>query len=93
MIKSFRDKEAEKIFNDERSLKLPRHIQGTAYRKLRIIHNAKDIRDIMALPGNRYEELKGNRKGQSSVRINDKYRICFLWRENDAYDVEIADYH
>lgn len=72
---------------------MPRHIQGTAYRKLRIIHNAKDIRDIMALPGNRYEELKGNRKGQSSVRINDKYRICFLWRENDAYDVEIADYH
>ena len=91
MIKSFRDKEAEKIFNDERSLKLPRHIQGTAYRKLRIIHNAKDIRDIMALPGNRYEELKGNRKGQSSVRINDKYRICFLWRENDADNVEIAD--
>ncbi|MDO9546619.1 MAG: type II toxin-antitoxin system RelE/ParE family toxin [Pelolinea sp.] len=92
MIKSFRDKEAEKIFNDQRSLKLPRHIQGTAYRKLRIIHNAKDIRDIMALPGNRYEELKGNRKGQSSVRINDKYRICFLWHENDAYDVEITDY-
>ena len=93
MIKSFRDKEAEKIFNDERSMKLPWHIQGTAYRKLRIIHNARDIRDIMALPGNRYEELKGDRKGQSSVRINDKYRICFLWCENDAYDVEIADYH
>jgi len=60
MIKNFRDKETEKIFNDEKSLKLPQHIQGTAYRKLRIIHNAKDIRDIKALPGNQYEELKGD---------------------------------
>jgi len=81
------------IFNNEWSLKLPRHIQRTAYRKLRIIHNAKDIRDIKALPGNHYEELKRDRKGQSSIRINDKYRICFLWRKNDAYDVEITDYH
>jgi len=93
MIKSFRDKETEKIFNDEKSLKLPPHIQGTAYRKLRIIHNAKDIRDIKALPGNRYEELKGDRKGQSSVKINDQYRVCFIWQKNDAYDVEIVDYH
>jgi toxin HigB-1 len=93
MIKSFLDKEAEMIFNNEWSLKLPRHIQRTAYRKLRIIHNAKDIRDIKALPGNHYEELKRDRKGQSSIRINDKYRICFLWRKNDAYDVEITDYH
>ena len=75
------------------SLKLPQGIQRTAYRKLRIIHNAQDLRDIRALPGNSYEELKGDRKGQSSVRINDQYRVCFVWRANDAYDVEIVDYH
>jgi len=93
VIKSFRNKETEKIFLGEPSLKLPQGIQRTAYRKLRIIHNAQDLRDIRALPGNSYEELKGDRKGQSSVRINDQYRVCFIWRENDAYDVEIVDYH
>jgi len=93
VIKSFRCKETEKIFNGEMSLKLPQGIQRTAYRKLRIIHNAQDLRDIRVLPGNFYEELKGDRKGQSSVRINEQYRVCFVWRENDAYDVEIVDYH
>ena len=93
MIKSFRDKEAQKIFNGEWLPKLPHQIQRTIYRKLRIIHNAQDLRDIKALPGNRYEELKGGRKGQSSIQVNNQFRICFFWYENDAYDVEIVDYH
>lgn len=93
VIKSFRNEETEKIFNGQMSLKLPQGIQRTAYRKLRIIHNAQDLRDLKALPGNCYEELKGDRKGQFSIRINDQFRICFNWMENDAYNVEIVDYH
>ncbi len=81
------------IFNGYPSLKLPHGIQKVAYRKLRIIHNAQDLRDIKALPGNYYEELKGDRKGQSSIRINKQFRVCFTWKENDAYNVEIVDYH
>lgn len=70
-------------------------IQQTAYRKLRIIHNAKDIRDLRALPGNRFERLERDRKGQCSIRINDQYRVCFGWdeQENNVYEVEITDYH
>lgn len=75
------------------SARLPHGIQKTAYRKLRIIHNAQDLRDIKALPGNYYEVLQGDRKGQSGIRINDQYRVCFRWYQNDAYDVEIVDYH
>ena len=95
MIKSFASSEEERIFNGNRSIKFPMTIQQTAYRKLRIIHNAKDIRDLKALPGNRFEMLTGNRKGQCSIRINDQYRVCFRWddQENNAYDVEITDYH
>ena len=70
-------------------------ILKTTYRKLRIIHNAKDIRDLKALPGNRFEMLERERKGHCSIRINDQYRVCFRWveEENNAYDVEITDYH
>lgn len=76
-------------------MKFPATIQSTAYRKLRIIHNARDLRDITALPGNRFEVLEKDRKGQCSIRINDQYRVCFTWsvEENNAYDVEITDYH
>jgi len=93
MIKDFRDKEAERIFYGEFSRKLPTHIQRNAYRKLKILHHAQNIKDLIALPGNYYKNLKGGRNGQSSIRINDQYRICFIWHNNDAYGVEIIDYH
>ncbi len=93
MIRSFKDKEAEKIFKRQRSHKLPQNIQQTALRKLRILKNAKSVQDLSAPPGNRLEKLSGDRKGQHSIRINDQWRICFKWRKDDAYEVEITDYH
>lgn len=93
MIKSFKGKETEKIYNREGSSKLPRDIQQIALRKLRMINNAKSINDLRVPPANRLEKLKGDREGQHSVRINDQWRICFKWRVGDAYEVEISDYH
>jgi proteic killer suppression protein len=93
VIKSFRNKETEKIYSREASLKLPRDIQQVALRKLRMINNAKNINDLRIPPANRLEKLSGNREGQHSIRINDQWRICFIWRDGDAYDVEITDYH
>ena len=93
MIKSFRDKETEKIFNRQLSGKLPQNIQRTARKKLVILDSAHELNDLRIPPGNRLEALKGNRKDQHSLRINDQWRICFKWREADAYDVEITDYH
>jgi proteic killer suppression protein len=93
MIKAIRDSETEKIFRRERSRKLPPDIQQTAYRKLRYLHVAKDLTDLRIPPSNRLEKLKGDRRGQHSIRINDRWRICFPWKSNDAYDVEIVDYH
>lgn len=93
MIKSIRDSETEKIFRRERSRKIPPDIQQAAYRKLRYLHNAKDLTDLRIPPSNRLEKLKGDRRGQHSIRINDRWRICFTWKSNDAYDVEIVDYH
>lgn len=93
MIKSFKDKETEKIYCREGSRKLPDDIQQVALRKLRMVNNAKNINDLRIPPANRLEKLKGNRSGQYSVRINDKWRICFVWEDSDAYNVEIADYH
>jgi toxin HigB-1 len=93
MIKSFRDKETEKVYSRERSAKLPGDIQQIALRKLRMINNAQNIHDLRIPPSNRLEKLGGNPKGQYSIRINDKWRICFLWKENNAYNVEITDYH
>jgi len=72
---------------------LPRDIQQVALRKLRMINNAKNINDLRIPPANRLEKLSGNREGQHSIRINDQWRICFVWRDGDAYDVEITDYH
>ncbi|MFH0821700.1 MAG: type II toxin-antitoxin system RelE/ParE family toxin [Pseudomonadota bacterium] len=92
MIKSFKNKETEKLFNGERC-RLPYGIHITAQRKLRSIHAANDLSELRALPGNRIEALKGNREGQHSMRINDQWRICFVWTGEDAYDVEIVDYH
>ena len=93
MIKTFRDKETEKIFNRLHSRKLPQNIQHLARRKLVILDAATELTALRVPPGNRLEGLKSDRKGQHSIRINDQWRICFKWQTGDAYDVEIADYH
>jgi proteic killer suppression protein len=93
MIKSFKNKETEKIYNREGSNKLPQNIQQGALRKLRMINNAKSLNDLRIPPANRLEKLKGDREGQFSIRINDRWRICFIWQDGNAYEVEIADYH
>ena len=94
MIKSFADKETEKIYNQFFSKKLPQNIQKIALRKLIMIDNAGCLRDLLIPPGNRLEALQGTREGQYSIRINDQYRICFrLEGKNDFYDVAIIDYH
>ena len=93
MIKSFKSKEAEKIFNREYSLKIPSDIQRTALRKLLMINAAAAINDLRIPPANHLEQLKGVRRGQYSIRINDQWRICFFWLSGDAYKIEIEDYH
>ncbi len=93
MIKSFKNKETEKIYNREASRELPSDIQQVALRKLRMINNAGNLNDLRIPPANRLEKLAGKRSGQHSIRINDQWRICFVWKDGDAYDVEITDYH
>jgi toxin HigB-1 len=93
VINSFKDKETAKVNQRLYSKKLPRDIQAVALRKLRMLNNAKTLRDLKSPPGNRLEKLKGKREGQHSIRINDQWRVCFEWRVNDAYEVEITDYH
>jgi len=93
MIVSFANPETEKIFRGNVSRKLPRDIQRTARRKLLYLDEAEDLRDLLAPPGNRLEALRGDRAGQYSIRINDQWRICFLWEAGQAKLVEIVDYH
>lgn len=93
MIKSFADKETEKIFNRNFSKKIPEDIQRRSYRKLLQIDLMNELQELRSPPGNRLEKLKGNRNGQHSIRINQQWRICFEWKNNDAFDVEIVDYH
>jgi proteic killer suppression protein len=93
MIKSFNCKETEKIFNSIFSKKLPHDIQRRAMIKLHMIDTAEDITDLRVPPANFLEQLQGDRAGQYSIRINQQYRICFIWNNNNAYDVEIVDYH
>ena len=93
MIESFRCRETERIFRREYSRRLPTDIQATAFRKLRMLNRSSTVEDLRAPPGNRLEALSGNRKGQHSIRINDQWRICFVWRNGGAHDVEIVDYH
>ena len=93
MIRSFKSKEAQKVFNRDRSKKLPGEIQQVALRKLKMLNRSKNLQDLRVPPANRLERLKGNRKGQYSIRINDQWRICFRWDRGDAYEVEIVDYH
>ena len=93
MIKSFKDKETEKVYSREGSRKLPIDIQQVALRKLRMINNAKNLNDLRIPPANKLEKLKGTREGQYSVRINDQWRVCVKWKGGDAQEVEITDYH
>ena len=93
MIKTFKCKETEKIFCREYSKKLPRNIQKVAFRKLRMIDRSKTLIDLKIPPANRLEKLSGQRKGQYSIRINDQWRVCFKWIDNNALEVEITDYH
>jgi proteic killer suppression protein len=92
MIRSFRDKDAEALFNDV-AVRRFRATERPARRKLLYLHRARVVQDLTAPPGNRLEALKGDRRGQHSIRINDQWRICFTWRDGDAHDVEIVDYH
>ena len=93
MISSFKDREAERIWNGEFSRRLPQEIQEVARRKLRMINNARVIADLRVPPANRLEALKGDRAGQYSIRINDQWRICFRFANGQASAVEIVDYH
>ena len=93
MIESFADKRSAAVFQGLEVRGLPREIQGTARRKLKIIDAAPTLESLRVPPGNRLETLKGERKGQWSIRVNDQWRICFRWRNGAALDVEIADYH
>lgn len=93
MIKTFKCKETEKIFSRNYSKELPHDIQRAAFRKLRMIDRSKTLTDLKVPPANRLEMLSGRRKGQYSIRINDQWRICFKWVDNNALEVEITDYH
>jgi proteic killer suppression protein len=93
MIRTFRDKETERIFRRERSRKLPEDLLRPALRKLRMLSRAVSLNDLRVPPANRLEKLKGDRADQYSIRINDPWRVCFRWQGTDAFDVEIVDYH
>jgi proteic killer suppression protein len=93
VIRSFADREAERIWRGTVSRKLPAGIQSVARRKLRMLNAAAALDDLRIPPANRLEGLKGDRKGQHSIRINDQWRICFRWSGGDVHGVEIVDYH
>ncbi|MBO6676584.1 MAG: type II toxin-antitoxin system RelE/ParE family toxin [Rhizobiales bacterium] len=93
MIQGFADPETELIWSGRRSRKLPPDIQSVALRKLRMLNQARVLQDMRIPPGNRLEALKGERKGQHSIRINDQWRICFEWQDGGPHNVEIVDYH
>jgi proteic killer suppression protein len=93
VIKTFRCRETEALFNRERTRKFGADIERSAFRKLLMIDAASVLDSLKVPPGNRLEALKGERKGQYSLRINAQWRVCFVWRDGHAYDVEIVDYH
>jgi len=93
VIRNFADKEAEKIWDGTPSRRLPADLQTITRRKLRMLNNAENLNDLRVPPANRLEALKGDRRGQYSIRINDQWRICFRWADGDAHDVQIVDYH
>ena len=93
MIRSFKGKWSEKVFERRRCSGLSTDVQRGAYRKLAILDATNALSDLKVPPGNRLEKLSGHRQGQHSIRINDQWRICFVWRQGDSFDVEIVDYH
>jgi proteic killer suppression protein len=93
VIESFADAETAKVWSGRRSRRLPVNIQPAALRKLRMLNQARKLADLQVPPGNRLEALKGDRRGQYSIRIKQQWRICFRWHEGAAHDVEIVDYH
>jgi proteic killer suppression protein len=93
VIKSFADKETERLFRGEKSKAVPPQARVRALSKLLVLNAATNVEDLRAPPGNRLEKLKGDREGQFSVRINQQYRVCFSFEGADAHDVEITDYH
>jgi toxin HigB-1 len=92
-IKTWACEETQAIFEGESPDLVPRTVLKRAHSKLLILHAAANVRDLRVPPGNRLEQLRGDRVGQHSIRINDQYRVCFVWKDGDAYDVEIVDYH
>ena len=93
MIKSFKCRDAERLFNRENVRRWGAGVQRTARRKLEWLEAANDVGDLRQPPGNRLEKLKGDRAGQHSIRVNDQWRVCFEWRDGHAWNVEIVDYH
>jgi toxin HigB-1 len=93
MIASFRDKETERLWRVGKSRRIPTGLQRTAFKKLAILNAAVALENLRVPPGNELEALRGNRSDQHSIRINDPYRVCFVWRDGNAFDVEIVDYH
>jgi proteic killer suppression protein len=93
VIVSCRDRETEALWETGKSRKLPASIRNTANKKLAMLDAATELSELLVPPGNKLEKLKGDREGQYSIRMNDQYRICFLWKENNAHEVEIVDYH
>ncbi len=92
MIATFKDAETKELYETGKSRRIPSEIQRSALRKLKYMNNA-DLNDLRVIPGNRLEALSGNRDGQHSIRINERYRICFVWQDAQFHDVEIVDYH
>ena len=93
MIASFRDKETERLWRFGKSRRIPADLERRAFKKLAIFNAAVALENLRIPPGNELEALRGNCAGQHSVRINDQYRVCFVWRDGNAFDVEIVDYH
>jgi proteic killer suppression protein len=93
MIMSFRDKETERLWQSGRGRRLPANLQLRAFKKLAILNAAVTLDNLKVPPGNQLEALRGNRAGRHSIRINDQYRVCFVWRDGNAFEVEIVDYH
>ncbi len=93
MIASFGDRDTEALFQRHRVKRIPTDVQSTALRKLRYLNNAATLDDLRAPPGNRLEALKGDRAGQHSIRVNDQWRIVFIWKDGRAFEVSVVDYH
>lgn len=93
MIKSFRDKDTSEVFKRKYVKAFSPDLQRNALRKLEVLHAANSLEDLKVLPGNRLEKLSGKRDGQYSIRINNQWRLCFTWRDGDAWEAQITDYH